>query len=152
MIRKMQEADRACFLAMSQAFYTSPAVSHGSGAADLAVFHRTFDEALRKDGWVKGYILEAEGRPVGYALCTANWATEVGGRVCWLEELYVEEAFRGHGLGRAFFDYLHEHHHAGLLRFRLEVMPQNTDAQRLYAREGFDSIEYLQMYNDFPLT
>ena len=152
MIRKMQEADRALFLAMSQDFYGSPAVSHGSGDADVAVFIRTFEEAIREEGWVSGYILEAEGRPVGYALCTANWATEVGGRVCWIEELYVEEAFRGQGLGRAFFAYLREHRPAGLLRFRLEVMPQNTSAQRLYAREGFTPMEYLQMYKDFPLA
>ncbi len=146
MIRNMTETDHDLFLEMSREFYQSPAVSHNM---PTSVYERTFREALREGERLRGYILEAEGQPVGYALCVHSWATEVGGAVCWLEELYVRAPWRSLGLGQEFFDFLHRTRPGDMLRFRLEVMPQNTRARALYGREGFTEIEYLQLHKDF---
>jgi GNAT superfamily N-acetyltransferase len=46
-------------------------------------------------------ICEAEGKSVGFALCFYNFSTFLGRPGIYLEDLYVQPAYRGHGLGRA---------------------------------------------------
>src|SRR2546421_10792204 len=49
----------------------------------------------------RGRILVAvgEGRPVGVAALSFAWPLEYADRSAWLEELYVEPAARGRGIG-----------------------------------------------------
>jgi len=46
-------------------------------------------------------ICEADGKSVGFALCFYNFSTFLGRRGIYLEDLYVQPAYRGRGLGRA---------------------------------------------------
>ena len=46
-------------------------------------------------------IAELDGRAVGFALYFANFSTWTGRPGLYVEDLFVEEAARGHGLGRA---------------------------------------------------
>src|SRR3954463_11586206 len=46
-------------------------------------------------------ICEAEGKAVGFALCFYNFSTFLGRPGIYLEDLYVQPAYRGRGLGRA---------------------------------------------------
>ena len=46
-------------------------------------------------------ICEAEGKAVGFALCFYNFSTFLGRLGIYLEDLYVQPAYRGRGLGRA---------------------------------------------------
>src|SRR2546429_5059912 len=52
----------------------------------------------------RGRILVAagEGRPVGVAALSFAWPLEYADRSAWLEELYVEPAARGRGIGTRF--------------------------------------------------
>ena len=45
-------------------------------------------------------ICESEGKPVGFALCFYNFSTFLGRPGIYLEDLYVQPAYRGRGLGR----------------------------------------------------
>ena len=45
-------------------------------------------------------LAEAAGQPVGYALFTDGYNTDIAARSVWLEDLFVDEAARGHGIGR----------------------------------------------------
>jgi GNAT superfamily N-acetyltransferase len=42
-----------------------------------------------------------DGRAVGYALAFTVYSTFAGRRCLWLEDLFVEPAARGHGVGKA---------------------------------------------------
>jgi GNAT superfamily N-acetyltransferase len=63
-------------------------------------------EAVRRDGFgehpeFRVLLAELGGEPVGYALFHPSWSTEVGERGFYLYDLYVREAGRGCGVGRA---------------------------------------------------
>jgi GNAT superfamily N-acetyltransferase len=45
-------------------------------------------------------VAEADGQVVGYALFFTNYSTFVGRPGVYLEDLYVQPAFRGRGIGR----------------------------------------------------
>jgi GNAT superfamily N-acetyltransferase len=57
---------------------------------------------------------------------------------CWLEDLYVTDAARGTGLGKALLEACFERARArGCRRIELDVNEQNTTAIAVYERSGF---------------
>jgi GNAT superfamily N-acetyltransferase len=76
--------------------------------------------------------------PVGVAVLAYTFTLEHGGRVAWLDELFVSPAHRGRGTGRALL-----HRALDVARDRgchavdLEVDAHHLRAERLYEREGF---------------
>jgi GNAT superfamily N-acetyltransferase len=62
--------------------------------------------AVARDGFgerpeFEALLAELDGAPIGYALYHPSWSTEVGEKGFYLYDLYVREAARGHGVGRA---------------------------------------------------
>ena len=145
MIRKIEIEDRTDYLLMARDFYASEAVYRNVPDRH---FEDTFDELMRSDRYALGYILQHEGQTAGYALLAKTFSQEAGGMVVWLDELYVMPAFRSLGLGRAFFEYLHEHLPPDVRRIRLEVEADNERAISLYRRLGFEDLPYCQMIQD----
>ncbi len=143
MIRKMTKADRAAYIHMARDFYRSPAVLH---PVPDAHFERAFDEMMRSEDYMLGLVFEWEGALAGYALLCKTYSQEAGGLAVWVDELYVRPAFRGRGLGRAFFQALPELLPAA--RYRLEIEPDNLRAQKLYRAMGFEPLPYAQMVMD----
>jgi GNAT superfamily N-acetyltransferase len=78
-----------------------------------------------------------DGTLAGYATVLWSWDTTTGTRVAVMEDLYVAEAVRGEGVGRALLEAC-----AGLARERgcaalaWETAPDNHVAQRLYDATG----------------
>ena len=99
MIRKIEKKDRDVFLRLSEMFYASPAVAH---EIPKEYHERTFCELMRSDEYADGYIVEADGKPVGIALTAKTYSREAGGKVLWLEELFILEEYRCLGLGREY--------------------------------------------------
>lgn len=65
-----------------------------------------FDASIEMPQYVRGYLFECEGKPAGYAMVSLKFETEVGGLAAWIEELFVEDEFRGKGIGTQFFEFL----------------------------------------------
>jgi ribosomal protein S18 acetylase RimI-like enzyme len=89
-----------------------------------------------------GRVLEivAGGRPVGYAVLALGFSLEFGGRSAFLDELFVEPASRGRGIGTAALALLQEaSRRLGARSLALEVGLENAGAERLYRRAGFTS-------------
>jgi GNAT superfamily N-acetyltransferase len=89
-----------------------------------------------------GRVLEivADGRPVGYAVVALGYSLEFGGRSAFLDELYVEPARRGRGIGTLALGLLQQtSRELGARSLALEVGLDNAGAERLYRREGFAS-------------
>jgi len=82
-------------------------------------------------------VAEVGARVVGFALFFTNFSTFLGKPGLYLEDLYVQPAHRGAGIGRALLEHL-----AALAnqrdcgRFEWSVLDWNTDAIRFYERMG----------------
>ncbi len=146
MFRKITDSDATLIRKMMMEFYSSPAVLH---PVPESYFDATIREALSGSPYVDCYLLDWEGQPAGYALTAKSWSNEVGGLVVWLEEAYVREAFRGHGLGSQLLQEL-ENTYRDAARFRLEVEEENKGAIRLYQRFGYVPLDYRQMVRECP--
>jgi len=91
----------------------------------------------------RGRILVAAeaGRIVGVAALSFVWPIEHAGRSAWLEELYVEPALRGRGIGTRLLRLaLRVAAESGAVAVDLEVDAEHQRAAGLYAREGFRSL------------
>ena len=101
----------------------------------------TFREAMRSDVYIILRLFEVDGEAAGYAILSRSFSPESGSPICWIEELYIREAYRGHGLGTKFLTYVREEFPSA--RLRLEVEPENTGAAALYRRLGFTPLGYV---------
>ena len=141
--RVADACDKRAFLEMSREFYSSDAVLH---AVDPSFHEKAFAELLRSGTYLTCFVFECGDRVAGYALLSKMFSREAGGMVVWIEEIYVRSAFRGRGVGGAFFAWLRANVPA--IRYRLEVEPSNERAQSLYRRLGFSELPYVQMVLD----
>ena len=129
-IRRITAAGAASALPLLEAQYREHDIAMG-GARLL----RAVRLLLRGHGAI---FLALDPEPVGVALLSYQITVEQGGRVAWLEELYVVPARRGHGLGRALLLHaLGAARKAGCVSAELEVVRGHERAARLYRREGF---------------
>ncbi len=140
LIRKIKAEDRKEYLAMAEEFYHSNAVLH---PVPEKHFEDAFDEMMRSEEYLMGFILEQEGETAGYCLLCRTYTQEAGGPVIWVDEIYVRPRFQGHGLGKALFAALREI--APAARYRLEIEPDNARAEKLYRSLGFEDLPYRQM-------
>ena len=141
--RVADACDKRAFLEMSREFYSSDAVLH---AVDPSFHEKAFAELLRSGTYLTCFVFECGDRVAGYALLSKMFSREAGGMVVWIEEIYVRSAFRGRGVGGAFFAWLRANVPA--IRYRLEVEPSNERAQSLYRRLGFSELPYVEMVRD----
>ncbi len=146
MIRKICAADREEFLRLSALFYASPAVAHPVPAS----YHAdAFEELMRSDAYADGYMIEADGKTVGIALTAKTYSREAGGKVLWLEELFILDGYRSRGLGREYFAFIERYaRENGFARIRLEVEAENVRARALYEKLGYLPLEYRQMVKE----
>lgn len=68
--------------------------------ADVAMLERTL---FADDAQVFAFVAESEGKLVGIAIWFLNYSTWTGRPGLYLEDLYVEDAVRGQGAGKALF-------------------------------------------------
>ena len=84
------------------------------------------------------WVIEAEGHDAGYLIVTICVSIEFHGRFALLDEVYLDEAFRGRGLGAAAVEFASQWaRERGLKAIRLETAHDNLRAQALYKRCGF---------------
>ncbi len=112
---------------------------------------RSFRQLLADPARGRAWLVTAGGAPAGYAVLTLGWSIEYGGRVAMVDELFVEAAHRGAGLGTWVLDRLAgEARRLGVRRLFLEVESYNRWAKALYARAGYDDRKRALMSR--PLT
>ena len=142
-IRPIIKDDKKIFLTLSREFYNSPAVL----APIKDEYHENaFRELMRSRDYLECFILEYDGKVAGFGLLNITYCHEAGGKVIWIEELYIRENFRSRGIGREFFAFVEKNFPA--LRYRLEVEKENERAVKLYKSLGYDFLEYDQMIKD----
>lgn len=143
MFRRITENDWVLYRKYADAFYHTDAVNAPVPTENYRV---TFDEMMKCDTYVRGYIFEYESVPCGFALLSKTFSQEAGGISITIEEIYIEPEYRSKGLATEFFEWLKSESCA--MRLRLEVEDYNKGAMRLYERMGFELLPYLQMVID----
>ncbi len=90
----------------------------------------------------RGAVLVAyDPDPIGVAVLAYTWTLEHGGRVAWLDELFVAANHRDRGIGRAMLRRaLQIAAAAGCRAVDLEVDAEHERAEHLYEREGFQRV------------
>lgn len=146
-IRKITVADRERYIAMAKDFYASPAVLENIPEENIT---RSFLEFTGGTPFGDAFIFEKNGSIVGYGVLAYTYSQEAGGKVVWLEEIYVCREHRSRGLGSEFIDFVLEKIPAA--RYRLETEPENEAAARLYIRKGFELFEYVNYRIDTNVT
>lgn len=108
------------------------------------------EEELSSDGFgphpkFRAIIAEWDRQPAGYAVFFTSYSTWTGSGL-FLEDLFVREPFRGHGVGKALLCQVAEiarkdGHHT----IRLDVLDWNEPAIKFYKSLG---AEYLQQWRN----
>ncbi len=141
---KIKKTDREEFIKMGTEFYSSPAVMH---SIPVSHFEKTFDVLIGGSPLADCYIFREGDEVCGYALLALTYSNEAGGKVVWIEEVYVREQYRSKGITGSFFEMLPTLY-PDAARLRLEIEPDNERAAQLYRRKGFDVLVYSQMYRE----
>jgi diamine N-acetyltransferase len=99
-----------------------------------AIFEGFVEEATFGRAWL---VFEAE-KLAGYVILTLGFSFEYRGREAFIDELYIDQRFRGRGVGRATMEFVEEEaRKLGVNAIHLEATPGNTAAIELYRRVGF---------------
>jgi ribosomal protein S18 acetylase RimI-like enzyme len=86
----------------------------------------------------RGYMIVWRNVPVGYIVIGLGFSIEYGGVDGFLDEFYIEEEYRGRGVGTSALLALNKI--ARTLKIKamhLEAMPENDRAAELYRRQGY---------------
>lgn len=120
---------------MMRDFYAHEAIAFDQERAARALKGLFADESLGRI-----FLIEREGEAVGYLVLTYVYSLEFGGRCGLIDELYLVEAARGLGLGRAALEFASELcARQGIDVLELEVEIANTRALSVYEKFGFTS-------------
>ena len=141
-IRLLEQKDFELVLSMMEVFYASDALLIHP---DTETLKKTLSDAISAGPYLKGYGFEEEGTVAGYGMVTMSYSTEVGGLCAWIEDIYVEPAFRGKGFGTAFLHFVEETYGPKVVRLRLEAEPENEKAISVYKNAGFEVLGYAQL-------
>ncbi len=114
----------------------------------LAAYERLEDEVLATEADLhqslfgtparaEALLAEIDGKPVGFAVWFYNFSTFQGRHGLFLEDIFVDPAHRGAGIGRAIFRFLAQRAIAqGCARMDWDVLNWNSTAIRFYRSLG----------------
>lgn len=108
------------------------------GLPDDGGRERALAELVSHPEFGGAWLIAADGAFAGYVALTACYSLEFHGRFGLLDELYIDEAWRGKGLGTATLAFIDEQcRRRGWKAVRLEVGHDNPAAQEVYRRGGY---------------
>lgn len=136
----MTAKDQNTVVEMMRVFYASPAVfTNGSNE----IFEKDVAMCVSGGPYLEGYVFEDAGQIQGYAMLAKSFSTEFGKNCIWIEDIYIKPEFRGLGIGNTFFKFVEDRYADCVLR--LEVEEENERAVRLYEKNGFTVLPYMEM-------
>ena len=98
-----------------------------------------FADFLSDENLGKCWLIYDENVIVGYLILTFAFSFEYGGKIAFLDELYLAKTARGKGIGKTAVAFLKaEAAKLSLKLLYLEVEHHNYNAQKLYLAAGFE--------------
>lgn len=97
------------------------------------------------------WLLQSEGTSIGYLALTFGFSFEYGGRDAFIDELYLDEAFRNKGFGTSILKQLDvEAKSLDVKAIHLEVERHNEGGKKLYKKSGFEANDRILMTKPLP--
>lgn len=106
---------------------------------DVEKSKKLLKEFIVNDALGCGWLILHNGQPVGYVILTFVFSFEYGGRIAFLDELFIGSGSRGLGFGKQVLDFIQEQaKQLGIKIIYLEIEGHNTIAQQLYTSKNFE--------------
>lgn len=120
-------------VAMMQQFYAID--NYPIDAVKSAELCREF---IQNETLGRAWIIEFDGKTAGYVILTFVFSFEYGGRIAFIDELFIKPGMQGKGLGKLAVTFIQQQIQAlNIKLLYLEVENHNEIAQRLYLSNGF---------------
>lgn len=130
MIRDLRREDRAHWNSLWAGYLAFYKIDLAAEITDL-----TFARLLDPNEPMFALVAEQDGALVGFAHCVLHRGTWSSADHCYLEDLFVADAARGAGVGRALIEAVYARADAlGCARVHWLTEENNIAAQRLYDR------------------
>lgn len=133
-VRPLRRADRP---ESSRLWAEYHAYGRDDASSELpaSVTEATWDRFFEAHEASEALVAEADGRIVGLAHLVFHRNTSVAGSVCFMQDLFVEAALHGRGIGGALIGAVYARAEAaGARRVYWHVQEANAAAMRLYDR------------------
>ena len=97
------------------------------------------NEFIQNENLGKSYLIYKEEKIAGYFIITYVFSFEYGGRIAFLDELYIKSEFRNQGIGNDAIEFLKTKTNAlNINLIYLEIENHNEKAQNLYLKHNFE--------------
>jgi len=111
----------------------------GLAPLDEATARRALLGVIGDDTLGRVFLILLSNEVVGYAVLTFGYSLEFHGRDAFVDEIYLRAEHRGLGIGKCALQFLTEVCAAeGVNALHLEVERENTSAQTVYRKFGFE--------------
>ena len=132
-LRLARPEDVPIILGFVQALAAFEQLSHEVVATEADFLEALFGEPARAEA----LVAEIGSEPVGFALWFYNFSTFRGRHGLFVEDVYIDPAHRGAGIGREIFRFLARHAISqGCARMDWDVLNWNEKAIRFYRSLG----------------
>ena len=133
-LRKAADGDLEPLVELMRRYY-----AHDGHAFDADRARSAMKALLEAPGLGRVWVLEDGGTAIGYLALTLGYSLEIGGRDAFIDELFLQEEYRGRGHGTRILEaVIAEAEELGVQAVHLEVTRGN-EAAALYARLGFEA-------------
>ena len=99
---------------------------------------KMFQEFISNENFGKAWLIYADNKIAGYVILTYIFSFEYGGKVAFVDELFIKQSARGKGIGKETIQFVQqESPKLSLKLLYLEVENHNENAQKLYIAQDF---------------
>ena len=106
---------------------------------DVEKSKKLFQEFITNENLGKSWLIFSENEIVGYIILTFIFSFEYGGKIAFIDELFIKETAHGKGFGKEAIQFIQEEvPKLSLKLLYLEVETHNENAQKLYLAHDFE--------------
>ncbi len=99
---------------------------------------KMFQEFISNENFGKAWLIYADNKIAGYVILTYIFSFEYGGKIAFVDELFIKQSARGKGIGKETIQFVQqESPKLSLKLLYLEVENHNENAQKLYIAQDF---------------
>ena len=132
--KPLEISDISIITQMTQDFYAID-----NYPMDVEVAKTLFQEFITHEHLGKSWLIYSENEIVGYIILTFIFSFEYGGKIAFVDELFIKETARGKGFGKEAIQFIQQEVPKLKLKLLyLEVEPHNENAQKLYLAHDFE--------------
>ena len=125
---------QAELVAMMHSLYSQDGAA---SPVDLSHFPRNVEQLVGQPTRGRIVLFTAADTLCGYSLLIPYWSNEFGGTLLYVDEIFVVEKVRNHGIATHFFGFLDSERPFDAVALALEVSAGNARARKLYESLGF---------------